>query len=170
LSTYNINQYLKQEEDKIWQTLSSVYDPEVPVLSVLDLGIIRAVEVQLTDNNNIKANSTITPTYTGCPAMDMISMNIRMALMESGIKEIVIQTILSPAWTTDWMTEAGKKKLTEYGIAPPNPKMTIPHDGIPCPRCQSVNTKLLSEFGSTACKSLYQCQDCMEPFDYFKCL
>lgn len=152
------------KEETIWQILQTVTDPEVPVLTIIDLGIVRAV--------NIKEETVeivITPTYTGCPAMDMIAMNIRMALIENGYSNIKITTVLSPAWTTDWMSEAGKQKLIDYGIAAPNKKFIIPADGVKCPQCQSTHTKLLSEFGSTACKALYQCNDCKEPFDYFKC-
>ncbi len=150
-------------EKQIWDILETVCDPEVPVLSILDLGIVRDVKV------NEAIEIFVTPTYTGCPAMDMISMNIRMEMLQQGFNEVKITQVLSPAWTTEWMTEAGKQKLKAYGIAPPNPSQEIPSDGIECPQCQSINTKLLSEFGSTACKSLFQCMDCREPFDYFKC-
>ncbi len=143
----------------IWEILSTVSDPEVPVLTILDLGIVRDVLIK---NNEVEI--VITPTYTGCPAMDMISVNIKLALLENGFKNIKISTVLSPAWTTDWMTEIGKEKLQAYGIAPPNRNNIIN-----CPQCKSSNVKVISEFGSTACKSLYQCQDCKEPFDYFKC-
>jgi ring-1,2-phenylacetyl-CoA epoxidase subunit PaaD len=151
--------------DDVWRVLGSINDPEVPVLTILDLGIVKDVSVR---EDEIQV--TITPTYTGCPAMDMISMNIRLALMEQGYKNVKIIPVLSPAWTTDWMSEAGKAKLQQYGIAPPSGNAgSIPADGIPCPQCMSTRTKLLSEFGSTACKALYQCLDCREPFDYFKC-
>jgi ring-1,2-phenylacetyl-CoA epoxidase subunit PaaD len=150
--------------DAVWQILESICDPEIPVLSILDLGIVRAVNRD--ENGGIEV--VITPTYTGCPAMDMIAMNIRLAL--AGYKNVAIKTVLSPAWTTDWMTEAGKAKLQQYGIAPPKGNAgSISKDGVECPQCHSTHTKLLSEFGSTACKALYQCQDCKEPFDYFKC-
>ena len=153
----------------IWQILSTVSDPEVPVLTIMDLGIVRDVIINSPSGDG-GIEIIITPTYTGCPAMDMISMNIRLALMEHGFNNIKITSVLSPAWTTDWMSEEGKRKLKEYGIAPPKGNAgTIAADGIECPQCHSFNTKLLSEFGSTACKSLYQCQDCKEPFDYFKC-
>ena len=148
-----------------------VTDPEVPVLSVIDLGIVRDVAIE---NNNIVI--TITPTYSGCPAMDMIAMNIKLALIEHGYKKIKITTVLTPAWTTDWMTEEGRRKLKEYGIAPPNPRQQVCNDrlfmadeAVQCPHCQSWHTQRISEFGSTACKALYQCNDCREPFDYFKC-
>ncbi|MBK7307013.1 MAG: phenylacetate-CoA oxygenase subunit PaaJ [Chitinophagaceae bacterium] len=148
----------------IWKILEQVPDPEVPVLTIADLGIIRDVKL-----NGDEVEVVITPTYTGCPAMDMIAMNIRMALIENGYSKIKITSVLSPAWTTDWMSEAGKIKLKEYGIAAPDKRFTIPADGIECPLCNSTNTRLISEFGSTACKALYQCNDCKEPFDFFKC-
>lgn len=156
-------------KQKVEQILETVYDPEVPVLSVVDLGIIRNISVH---GNEVRIQ--ITPTYTGCPAMALIEMNIHAALDKEGI-ENKIETILSPAWTTDWMSESGKEKLKAYGIAAPmrHAKVTTAYfeeeDAIPCPRCLSLNTKKISEFGSTACKALYQCLDCKEPFDYFKC-
>ena len=171
----------KIEVGKIWELLEQVPDPEVPVLSIIDLGIVRDVKTSNTSLENQHSVDytvivTITPTYSGCPAMDVISMNIRMTLLEAGYKNIKIETILSPAWTTDWMTDAGKQKLKEYGIAPPNSKQSVCHpdafqeeEAIQCPRCNSYNTNLISRFGSTACKAFYQCADCKEPFDYFKC-
>lgn len=159
----------------IWSLLETVSDPEVPVLSVIDLGIIRDVKISRV-NNEEQLEVVITPTYSGCPAMDVIRMNIRMVLMEHGYKNVLITTILSPAWTTDWMTQAGKEKLKAYGIAPPNPKQQVCNtqlfaedEAVQCPHCNSYNTRRISEFGSTACKSLFQCNDCQEPFDYFKC-
>jgi len=149
---------------KIWGILGEIPDPEVPVLTITDLGILRDVKL-----NGDEVEIVITPTYTGCPAMDMIAVNIRLALIENGYSNIKITSVLAPAWTTDWMTEDGKRKLKEYGIAAPDKKFDIPTDGVECPLCNSTNTKLISEFGSTACKSLYQCNDCKEPFDYFKC-
>jgi len=148
----------------IWKILEQVTDPEVPVLTITDLGIVRDVKL-----NSDEVEIIITPTYTGCPAMDMIAMNIKLALIENGYSNIKITSVLAPAWTTDWMTEEGKRKLKEYGIAAPNKNFEIPTDGVECPLCNSTNTKLISEFGSTACKALYQCKDCKEPFDYFKC-
>ena len=151
--------------EKIWEILETVCDPEVPVLTITDLGIVRAVEI-IDDTIQV----SITPTYTGCPAMDMIAMNIRLALLENGYQNIIIKNVISPAWTTDWMTDSGKQKLLEYGIAPPKGNAgDIAKDGIECPQCKSNNTLLISEFGSTACKALYKCEDCKEPFDYFKC-
>jgi ring-1,2-phenylacetyl-CoA epoxidase subunit PaaD len=158
---------------KIWDILAEINDPEVPVLSILDLGIVRGVEC-IPESEEIRIS--ITPTYSGCPAMDMIRMNIRMVLLEHGYQQVSIQTLLSPAWTTDWMSEHGKEKLKAFGIAPPTPKQQVCdirlfHQGeaIQCPQCNSYHTELISQFGSTACKALYRCLDCQEPFDYFKC-
>lgn len=167
--------HISEEEQEIWQILEKVSDPEVPVLSVVDLGIIRKVRLAHNSTDNAADKMVeihITPTYSGCPAMDMIRMEIRMMLLEHGYKKIDIQSVLSPAWTTDWMSEAGKKKLFAYGIAPPQytePSLGLSAEHLICPQCHSSNTQLLSQFGSTACKALYQCQDCKEPFDYFKC-
>jgi ring-1,2-phenylacetyl-CoA epoxidase subunit PaaD len=155
---------LEGTREAIRQILETVTDPEIPVLTIADMGIIR--DIRLTEDN---IEVIITPTYTGCPAMDMISMNIKMALLEKGYNKVKVTSVLSPAWTTDWMSEEGKRKLTAYGIAAPDKKFSIPKDGVECPQCHSGNTKLISEFGSTACKALYQCNDCKEPFDYFKC-
>ncbi len=159
-----IPQHISAQEKKIWEVLSTVNDPEVPVLSVLDLGIIRKVEIK-----NSEIIITVTSTYSACPATDVINADIRMALIENGFENIKIIHQLSPAWTTDWMSEEGKNKLKEYGIAAPNKKFIIAKDGIECPLCNSTKTKLISEFGSTACKALFQCSECKEPFDYFKC-
>ncbi|MEP7163237.1 MAG: 1,2-phenylacetyl-CoA epoxidase subunit PaaD [Ferruginibacter sp.] len=157
---------LNSKEQKIRQILETVCDPEIPVLTISDLGILRDIKI-----NDEEIEVIITPTYSGCPAMDAITMDIRMKLIEHGYKNVRITSLLSPAWTTDWMSEAGKQKLEVYGIAPPklsghlNGQTTLPA----CPQCHSNNTKLLSQFGSTACKALYQCNDCKEPFDHFKC-
>jgi ring-1,2-phenylacetyl-CoA epoxidase subunit PaaD len=164
--------------EQVREILSTVMDPEVPVLSIFDLGIVRNIEV-----SPGKIEVTITPTYSGCPAMDVIRMNIRLALTTglnnqfSGLHpQFIVHTILSPAWTTDWMTESGKQKLKAYGIAPPNQKALVctpdlfsEEEAVQCPLCNSFNTELISKFGSTACKSLYRCKDCQEPFDHFKC-
>ena len=155
---------------KIWDLLETVTDPEVPVLSVLDLGVVRKVEEE-----EGKIIVTITPTYTGCPAMDVISVNIKATLEEHGYRDAQIKMVLSPAWTTDWLSEAGREKLKAYGIAPPEEQSTDKsallgeERAIACPLCESRNTKRISQFGSTACKALHQCKDCLEPFDYFKC-
>jgi ring-1,2-phenylacetyl-CoA epoxidase subunit PaaD len=157
---------------EIWSILEQVNDPEVPVLSIIDLGIVRSVNYQA---HSGQVEVVITPTYSGCPAMDVIRMNIRMILLEHGFENITVNTVLSPAWTTDWMSEAGKEKLQAYGIAPPNAKQQVcdtalfAEESVQCPHCRSYSTRRISEFGSTACKSLYQCNQCQEPFDYFKC-
>ena len=162
---------VKDEVAKIWRLLEDVCDPEVPVLSVLDLGIVRDVQLE-----GERVIVTITPTYSGCPAMSTIEMEIRFKLIEEGYKNIQIKTVLSPSWTTDWMSEEGKRKLEVYGIAPPVQPVSSMNElfakdvVVKCPLCKSEHTKLISQFGSTSCKALYQCQDCKEPFDYFKCL
>ncbi len=172
---------------EIWQILEQITDPEIPVLSIVDLGIVRDVKlfpslpIAIGMEKGQGVEVIITPTYSGCPAMDVISMNIRMELLQRGFSNIKIRQQLSPAWTTDWMTEKGKAQLKAYGIAPPQTRSDGPPSDriskmlfsdevmVECPQCHSKNTKLLSQFGSTACKALYQCQDCQEPFDYFKC-
>jgi ring-1,2-phenylacetyl-CoA epoxidase subunit PaaD len=158
-------------EKKIRSLLEEVKDPEVPILSVLDLGVVREIKI---GENEIEI--IITPTYSGCPAMDVIRMNIQMTLLSYGFKNVKVTQILSPAWTTEWMSEEGKRKLKEYGIAPPNPKQQVcdqklfaAAESVQCPHCNSYHTHRVSEFGSTACKALYVCDDCKEPFDYFKC-
>jgi ring-1,2-phenylacetyl-CoA epoxidase subunit PaaD len=158
-------------KESIYKLLEEVHDPEVPVLTVLDLGIVRDVNIV-----GDKIEIIITPTYSGCPAMDVITINIRLKLLENGFKNFEVKQILSPAWTTDWMSEEGKKKLKAFGIAPPNPKQVVcepelfaEEEAIQCPHCDSYHTQRISEFGSTACKALYKCNNCQEPFDYFKC-
>ena len=157
-------------EEQLWHILEEVKDPEVPVLSIIDLGIVREVKL---DGDAIKI--VITPTYSGCPAMDVISMDIRLKLIEKGFRNVSIQQQLSPAWTTDWMSTEGKAKLKAFGIAPPNPKQQFcssdmfREEAIECPRCRSYHTELISQFSSTACKAMYRCLDCKEAFDYFKC-
>jgi ring-1,2-phenylacetyl-CoA epoxidase subunit PaaD len=147
----------------------------VPVLSILDLGIVREISVDPEVEGAPKVSLVITPTYSGCPAMDVISMDIRLKLMEKGYRNVSIRQSLSPAWTTDWMSEEGKQKLRAYGIAPPNPSQQFcrtemfQEEAVSCPRCQSWHTEVVSQFGSTACKALYRCLDCKEAFDYFKC-
>ncbi|MER3498684.1 MAG: phenylacetate-CoA oxygenase subunit PaaJ [Chitinophagaceae bacterium] len=162
---------ISAEEKEIWKALEQITDPEIPVLSITDLGIVRNVKI-----SDGEVEIIITPTYSGCPAMDVISMNIRMMLFSLGIRNFKISQQLAPAWTTDWMSEEGKKKLKEYGIAPPNAKqqvcnekLFIQDEAVQCPHCESYHTHRVSEFGSTACKALYVCDDCKEPFDYFKC-
>jgi ring-1,2-phenylacetyl-CoA epoxidase subunit PaaD len=155
--------------EQAWNYLKDVKDPEVPVLTVVDLGIIRNVEL-----NGTECLVTITPTYTGCPAMRVIENDIIERLSKEGLRTEV-KTTLSPAWTTDWITQDGRDKLEGYGIAPPQDEVDksvlfAEPTVVPCPLCKSKNTRLVSQFGSTACKAHYQCNDCKEPFDYFKCL
>lgn len=160
--------------EKVYEWLGQVADPEVPVLTVLDMGVVRDVLLQETQEGH-EVTIKLTPTYSGCPAMDLISMNIRMSLMSRGIKKVHIEEQLSPAWTTDWMSEDGKRKLKEYGIAPPQRKTSdtglglFETENIPCPRCDSKDTELVSQYGPTSCKSLYKCLSCKEPFEHFKC-
>ena len=156
-----IDRHMVITQEGIYEILESVTDPEIPVITITDLGIVREIKIE-----NDFVEVIITPTYSGCPAMLEIEKNIHNQLKSEGIDQFKITTVLSPAWTTDWMTERGKRKLQEYGIAPPNP---IAPENIECPQCGSKNTQLLSEFGSTACKALFKCNDCLEPFDYFKC-
>ena len=158
--------------DHILDLLQNVKDPEIPVINVLELGVVRGVEV---DEESGKAVVTITPTYTGCPAMDVMAADIKKELLEAGVPEVEVKMSLSPAWTTDWITEAGKRKLKEYGIAPPEKTADIralkgEDPVVECPQCGSKNTVMLSPFGSTACKALWKCNNCLEPFDQFKCL
>ena len=171
--------------EEIWTWLDSVSDPEIPILSVVDLGIVRNVRwaeesrgFTATDEREFVPTVlvTITPTYSGCPAMAVIKNDIQGALLQRGISRVSFETQLSPAWTTDWMTERGRKRLHEYGIAPPEPhhhELGLASEarstGIPCPRCGSSDTRLVSRFGSTPCKAFYICNSCLEPFDYFKC-
>lgn len=155
---------------KISEILEQVCDPEIPVLSVTDMGIVREIGVI-----GEEVVVSITPTYNGCPAMDMIAVNIKAALQEAGFPSVRIELVWQPAWTTDMITANGRNKLLEYGIAPPEnetgDKMTLFGETamVPCPRCNSNHTELVSQFGSTACKAMYKCTDCKEPFDYFKC-
>jgi ring-1,2-phenylacetyl-CoA epoxidase subunit PaaD len=165
------------QEKAVWQLLETVMDPEVPALSVIDLGIVRGIELFATPAGKGQGIiCTVTPTYSGCPATEVINMSIRMALLEIGFDRVDIKTVLSPAWTTEWMTEAGRQKLKAYGIAPPNPQHVVctpdafqREEAVQCPHCGSYHTTMISRFGSTACKALYKCEDCKEPFDYFKC-
>ena len=155
------------ESSEIIEYLSEIRDPEIPVLSITDLGILRSVEIL-----DEKVTVRITPTYSGCPAMDMIRDEIRASLTSHGVLNFSIEQVLSPAWTTDWMTDSGKQKLQEYGIAVPAKSgcfLTAEDHPESCPHCHSTHIEMISRFGSTACKALYRCLDCKEPFDYFKC-
>jgi len=165
--------------EQVWSWLGEVPDPEIPVISVVDLGIVREVAF---DAGSGECVVTITPTYSGCPAMQVIAEDVTAALHARGLARVRIATRLSPAWTTDWMSAAGKAALTGYGIAPPVQQTidisalakgvkrhAIQPPQVDCPHCGSRHTRLTSQFGSTPCKALYQCLDCREPFDYFKC-
>ena len=170
---------LRPSIDEVWHWLSKVPDPEIPVISLTDLGIIRDVEWR--DDTLVV---TVTPTYSGCPATTIINLDIETALTEKGLAKVRLERRLSPAWTTDWISAEGREKLKAYGIAPPIDGTAA--DGIlmkridrlsgrsnltiACPRCGSVNTEKISQFGSTPCKASYRCADCLEPFDYFKCI
>jgi ring-1,2-phenylacetyl-CoA epoxidase subunit PaaD len=155
----------------IHEILSTVCDPEIPVLTIADLGIIR--DILLDSDGGVEV--IITPTYSGCPAMNSIESSIRSSLEDAGYPFAKVTTVLSPAWTTDWMTDSGKEKLKKYGIAPPQGSVNKhallfeEPPAVPCPQCASENTEMISQFGSTACKAMYRCLDCLEPFDYFKC-
>ena len=152
---------MKPAVSEIWTWLEDVPDPEIPVISVVDLGILRGVSWE-----GDALEIAVTPTYSGCPATSVIAMDIETALRERGLTNITISTQIAPAWTTDWMTDAGREKLKDYGIAPPSPS------GRPesCPRCRAATVTRVSQFGSTPCKALWRCDSCLEPFDYFKCI
>ncbi|MCF7746310.1 phenylacetate-CoA oxygenase subunit PaaJ [Sulfitobacter sp. M39] len=151
----------KPSLETVWGWLHAVPDPEIPVISLTDLGIIRDVQWQ---DDTLEV--TVTPTYSGCPATTIINLDIETALRGHGIEKLALKRQLSPAWTSDWMTDAGRAKLESYGIAPPQPAGGPEH----CPRCQSTHLEKISQFGSTPCKAQWRCTDCLEPFDYFKCI
>ncbi|MDH4124371.1 MAG: phenylacetate-CoA oxygenase subunit PaaJ [Gammaproteobacteria bacterium] len=155
--------------EQVLQWLSSVPDPEIPVLSIMDLGIVRDVRM------NDEVVVALTPTYTGCPATEVIEQSVLEAIRSHGIINVSIERVLSPPWTTDWISDAGKEKLRNYGIAPPEHaagKRALLHGerSVACPRCSSIDTMRVSEYGSTACKASYKCTACLEPFEYFKCI
>lgn len=153
---------------RAWDAAASVVDPEIPVLTIADLGVLRDVVL---DGDRVEV--AITPTYSGCPAMNMIALEVEVALERAGFRHPKVRTVLSPAWTTDWMSEEGRQKLRAYGIAPPQAshsrRALFGEQAVACPQCGSEGTELLSEFGSTSCKALWRCRSCREPFDYFKC-
>jgi ring-1,2-phenylacetyl-CoA epoxidase subunit PaaD len=159
-------------EAQVFEWLATVPDPEIPVLSILDLGIVR--DVDISDDRNkvavtvipaITVTVTITPTYSGCPATEVIESSVLRELEKRGVENIAVKRVLSPPWTTDWISEDGREKMRRYGIAPPSPGKPIA-----CPQCESLDTECVSEFGSTACKAAWRCCECLEPFEYFKCL
>lgn len=158
---------ISREQVMAW--LGDVADPEIPVLAITDLGIVRNVTIQ--DDVVVE----LTPTYSGCPATEVIEQSVLDALHRHGVENVTIKRVLSPPWTTDWISAEGRDKLREYGIAPPasgGSKRELLHGNrdVACPRCASLNTTVVSEFGSTACKASYKCNDCLEPFEYFKCI
>lgn len=158
-----------ERDAAVWDVASTVSDPEIPVLSIADLGILRGAEAV----GEHGAHVTITPTYSGCPAMGTIEIDVERALAAAGYADIRIELKLAPAWTTDWMTDEGREKLEAFGIAPPTGKAAVGGPvrlqlSVRCPHCGSLNTREMSRFGSTSCKALYTCSDCQEPFDYFK--
>ncbi|MEW1962569.1 1,2-phenylacetyl-CoA epoxidase subunit PaaD [Microbacterium sp. NPDC077644] len=154
-----------------WAVAATVTDPEVPVLTIEDLGVLRDVTV-----DGERVTVTLTPTYSGCPALDTMRDDVLLALTAAGFDDVEVRTTLSPAWTTDWMTDAGKRKLTEFGIAPPSGRAALAQGpirlrlAVKCPRCGSIDTREVSRFGSTSCKALYECRACLEPFDHFKAI
>ena len=152
---------LDTNSQQIWEWLDAVPDPEIPVISIVDLGVVRDVDI---DRGAVKV--TITPTYSGCPAMSVIAMDIETELAKHGINNLELKTQIAPAWTTDWLSEKGRSRLEEFGIAPPQ----IAGGPTRCPRCRSAQVEKISQFGSTPCKAQWRCQDCLEPFDYFKCI
>ena len=156
--------------EHIWNWLAEVPDPEIPVLSVLDLGIVRDVVIGA-DGVEV----SVAPTYSGCPATEVIEQSIVAELQKQGVQNVTLKRVLSPPWTTDWISEAGRDKLREYGIAPPDGTLSKRellggNRTVACPRCRTENTTLVSEFGSTPCKASYKCDECLEPFEYFKCI
>jgi len=160
-----------QREQQVWQLLGRVPDPEIPVLSIVDLGIVRGVRVEADGRMRV----AITPTYSGCPATEVIRTMVRAALDAAGHPDAILEEVLSPPWTSDWLTPAGRDKLRRFGIAPPegpvaNVRQLWHAAAVTCPRCGSHTTERVSEFGSTPCKAHYRCRSCDEPFDYFKCL
>lgn len=155
-------------KEEVFDILNSIPDPEIPVLNIREMGMLR--DVHITDKGY---EIVLTPTYTGCPAMGMIEDDIKARLRERSVFPVVVKMVNEPAWTTEWMSDQAKEKLRQYGIAPPVKlvcsNLKFEQNNIPCPRCESKNTVMLSRFGSTACKALYKCSDCKEPFEYFKC-
>jgi ring-1,2-phenylacetyl-CoA epoxidase subunit PaaD len=148
--------------EQVWRVLRSVMDPEIPVLSVVDLGVVRYVR-----SDGAGLHIGITPTYSGCPATEVIQRSIREALAREELEEVTVETVLSPPWTSEWLSEEGRRKLEAFGIAAPTARSAA---NVACPRCGSREVERVSEFGSTPCKAHYRCGDCLEPFDVFKCI
>lgn len=159
------------EVASVWTLMEAVPDPEIPVLSIVDLGIVR--HVRFGDDGRLHVG--LTPTYSACPATEVIRREVRRTLDSHGYASAVLEEMLSPPWSSDWLTAAGRRKLAAFGIAPPEQQLTSPRQlwraaPVTCPRCGSRSTTRISEFGSTPCKAHYRCEACREPFDYFKCL
>lgn len=154
------------DPDTVWHWLADIPDPEIPVLSVVDLGVVRDVAWEGSPGEPTLC-VTVTPTYSGCPATEMILASIRESLRDHGVERFTVSTRIAPPWTTDWISEDGRRKLERYGIAPP--RRLASGETPPCPTCGSADTERVSQFGSTPCKALYRCRACLEPFDYFKC-
>ncbi len=158
-------------KEHIFSLLAEIPDPEIPVINIVELGVIRDAKA---DDKTVSI--VITPTYSGCPAMKQMEDDVRKKMQEAGFEKIIINTVFNPAWTTDWLSAEAKEKLRAYGIAPPEESttdksfLTGKTKSVTCPRCRSKNTVMVSQFGSTACKALYKCNDCLEAFDYFKCI
>lgn len=164
-------------EARAWDALQGVEDPEIPQLSIVDLGIVRDVRVSQGADGAARVEADLTPTYSGCPAVSVIELDAETALRAAGFAEVAVRRVMAPAWTTDWITDRGRQKLIEAGIAPPvagsSNKLAIlglADPEVSCPHCGSTHTRKISEFGSTACKALWRCDACLEPFDYFKCI
>jgi ring-1,2-phenylacetyl-CoA epoxidase subunit PaaD len=158
-------------EARVWELLTQVPDPEIPVLSIVDLGIVRYVQAGASGELRVG----LTPTYSGCPATEAIRAAVRAALSAAGLGAVVLEEVLAPPWSSDWLTAPARRKLREFGIAPPahpvdSPRALMPAPRVTCPRCLSADTQRVSEFGSTPCKAHYRCLKCGEPFDYFKCI
>jgi len=164
-----MQKYDSDLERQVWDWLAEVPDPEIPVVSVIDLGMVRKVAV-----NEKGVQIDVSPTYSGCPATEVIEESIVASLQSQGLTDVVVNRVLSPPWTTDWISATGRDKLRAYGIAPPvgnaDKRALLGRGPIRCPRCRTSQTTLVSEFGSTACKASYKCDDCLEPFEYFKCI
>ena len=159
----------RHSENQIWAWLAEVPDPEIPIISVVDLGMVRNVTV-----DDARVEIDVSPTYSGCPATEVIEQSIASRLREKGLRNVRVRRVLSPPWTTDWITKTGRQKLLDYGIVPPvrpaGKRGLFGESPVRCPRCDTERTSVVSEFGSTACKASYRCDECLEPFEYFKCI
>lgn len=159
------------DEAELWTLMGTIQDPEIPVLTLVDLGVIRHIRI-----DDTAVNVGVAPTYSGCPATEVIEASVIQALQDNGVTDASVERVLSPPWTSDWLSDTGREKLREYGIAPPAESTTskrsllAPDIQVACPRCATTNTEKVSEFGSTPCKASYKCRDCLEPFEYFKCI